>query len=70
MFVTYMNFFQALEMITHLTAVTLGVAEGEWTSEGALDQFSLLPEHGVEWSITRDGVAEPLHRLNVLLAVA
>ena len=57
-------------MITHLAAVTLGVAEGEWTSEWALDQLSLLPEHGVERSIAGDGVAEPLHRLDVLLAVA
>ncbi len=56
-------------MATHLAAVTLGVAKGKGTPEGTLDQFTLLPEHGVQGGVPGYRVAQPLHGFNVFFAI-
>ena len=57
-------------VVAHLTPGALGVGEGEGAPERTLDEVGVLPEHGVEGRVAGDRVAEGLHRLDVLLAVA
>ena len=53
-----------------LSPPSSAVAEGEGASEGTLYEVARLSEHGVEWCIAGDHVAEGLHGLDVFLAIA
>ena len=56
-------------VVADLASASLGVAEGEGSAEGTLDQVATLPEHGVERGVPGDGVAQRLHGVYTLLTV-
>ena len=48
----------------------MAVAERVRASEGALDRSAAFPEHGVELGVPGDRVAQVLHGVDLLVAVA
>ena len=56
-------------VLAYLSSPSLAVAEGERASEGTLDEVAALSEHCVEGCIPCNGVAQGLHRLDILFTI-